>query len=91
MEEKKSKRKTYFKIDTTEDINRTIAKLVNLAFNTEDKFTLDKIRMVNELIKTKVAVIKQHELEAEIQELKDIVYANQEAEFEEFDESEVEL
>ena len=42
------------------------------------KFTLDKIRLINELIRTKVTVVKQEQLETEIQELKDIVYGEKE-------------
>lgn len=72
------KRKTYLKIDTTENINKTISKLANMAMNCDDKFTLDKIRLINELIRTKVTVVKQEQLETEIQELKDIVYGEKE-------------
>ena len=84
------KRKTYLKIDTTENINKTLAKLVNMAMNCDDKFTLDKIRLINELIRTKVTVVKQEQLEDEIQELKDIVYANkiEYEEYKEYDEEE---
>ena len=41
--------------------------------NTDDKFVLDKIRLVNEIIKTKISVVRQQELEARIREIEQIL------------------
>ena len=71
--EEGGKRKTYLKIDTPENINKTLSKLVNIAMNTDDKFVLDKIRLVNEIIKTKISVVRQQELEARIREIEQIL------------------
>ena len=71
--EEGGKRKTYLKIDTPENINKTLSKLANIAMNTDDKFVLDKIRLVNEIIKTKRSVVRQQELEARIREIEQIL------------------
>ena len=71
--EEGGKRKTYLKIDTPENIYKTLSKLANIAMNTDDKFVLDKIRLVNEIIKTKISVVRQQELEARIREIEQIL------------------
>ena len=71
--EEGGKRKTYLKIDTPENINKTLSKLANIAMITDDKFVLDKIRLVNEIIKTKISVVRQQELEARIREIEQIL------------------
>ena len=71
--EEGGKRKTYLKIDTPENINKTLSKPANIAMNTDDKFVLDKIRLVNEIIKTKISVVRQQELEARIREIEQIL------------------
>ena len=71
--EEGGKRKTYIKIDTPENIKKTLSKLANIAMNTDDKFVLDKIRLVNEIIKTKISVVRQQELEARIREIEQIL------------------
>ena len=75
-------KKTYkqFRIGSTEQIKNTLQRLINAVGNG----TMDerRVRLMNEIIKTRLALQKNIDLEAEIQELKDIVYGNN-TEFEE--------
>ena len=81
----KEEKKTYkqFRIGSTEQIKNTLQRLINAVGNG----TMDErsVRLMNEIIKTRLALQKNIDLEAEIQELKDIVYGNN-TEFEEYTE-----
>lgn len=60
-----------YKIGTTEDIDRTLQRLVNDVVN--KRLELGEIRMINELIKTKLCFRKQEDLEKKIEELEKIL------------------
>ena len=74
----KEEKKTYkqFRIGSTEQIKNTLQRLINAVGNG----TMDEksVRLMNEIIKTRLALQKNIDLEAEIQELKDIVYGEKE-------------
>ena len=76
--EKKEEKKTYkqFRIGNTEQIKNTLQRLINAVGNG----TMDEksVRLMNEIIKTRLALQKNIDLEAEIQELKDIIYGEKE-------------
>ena len=83
MAEKEKKTYKQFRIGSTEQIKNTLQRLINAVGNG----TMDEksVRLMNELIKTRLALQKNIDLEAEIQQLKDIVYGNN-TEFEEYTE-----
>lgn len=74
----KEEKKTYkqFRIGSTDQIKNTLQRLINAVGNG----TMDEksVRLMNEIIKTRLALQKNIDLEAEIQELKDIVYGEKE-------------
>ena len=74
MAEKEKKTYKQFRIGTTDQIKNTLQRLINAVGNG----TMDErsVRLMNEIIKTRLALQKNIDLEAEIQELKDIVYGN---------------
>ena len=76
MAEKEKKTYKQFRIGSTEQIKNTLQRLINAVGNG----TMDEksVRLMNEIIKTRLALQKNIDLEAEIQELKDIVYGEKE-------------
>ena len=74
----KEEKKTYkqFRIGNTDQIKNTLQRLINAVGNG----TMDEksVRLMNEIIKTRLALQKNIDLEAEIQELKDIIYGEKE-------------
>ena len=85
-----NEKKTYrqWRIGSTEQIKNTLQRLVNAVGNhTMDEKT---VRLMTEIIKVRISLQKNVELENEIQEIKDIVYNNVNSyeEYEEYDEDE---
>ena len=76
MAEKEKKTYKQFRIGSTEQIKNTLQRLINAVGNG----TMDEksVRLMNEIIKTRLALQKNIDLEAEIQELKDIIYGEKE-------------
>lgn len=77
-EKENKEKKTYkqFRIGSTEQIKNTLQRLINSAGN--QTLPESTIRLMNEIIKTRLALQKNIDLENEIQELKDIVYGEKE-------------
>ena len=85
-----NEKKTYrqWRIGNTEQIKNTLQRLVNAVGNhTMDEKT---VRLMTEIIKVRISLQKNVELENEIQEIKDIVYNNVNSyeEYKEYDEDE---
>lgn len=76
MADKEKKTYKQFRIGNTDQIKNTLQRLINAVGNG----TMDEksVRLMNEIIKTRLALQKNIDLEAEIQELKDIVYGEKE-------------
>lgn len=78
MPKENKEKKTYkqFRIGSTDQIKNTLQRLINSAGN--QTLPESTIRLMNEIIKTRLALQKNIDLENEIQELKDIVYGEKE-------------
>ena len=64
--ETKKKRKRKIKIETYQDIYAATEKLFNECMNSEDMTQEKRIRLANELLRTRLASIKQNELQVEV-------------------------
>ena len=64
--ETKKKRKKKYKIETYEDIYSATEKLFNECMNSEDMTQEKRIRLANELLRTRLSSIKQNELQVEV-------------------------
>lgn len=67
-----------FKIDTSENIKKSLARLVNLT--SSGKMPLNQVRMINELIKTMITLQKNIDLEERMQEIEDMLNMNRDDE-----------
>ena len=64
--ETKKKRKKKYKIETYKDIYAATEKLFNECMNSEDMTQEKRIRLANELLRTRLSSIKQNELQVEV-------------------------
>lgn len=88
MADKEKKTYRQWRIGSTEQIKNTLQRLVNAVGNhSMDEKT---VRLMTEIIKVRISLQKNVELENEIQEIKDIVYNNVNSyeEYKEYDEDE---
>lgn len=60
-----------YKINTTDDVNRTLQRLINDAIN--KRHEPEVIRLANQLIQTKLQLLKAVELEERISDLEDLL------------------
>lgn len=65
----KKKRRKKYKIETYQDIYATTEKLLNDCLNSEEMSQEKRIRLANELLRTRLASLKQHELQIEVDKM----------------------
>ena len=65
----KKKRRKKYKIETYQDIYATTEKLLNDCLNSEEMSQEKRIRLANELLRTRLASLKQHELAMEVDKM----------------------
>lgn len=65
----KKKRRKKYKIQTYDEICATTEKLLNDCLNSEEMSQEKRIRLANELLRTRLASLKQHELQIEVDKM----------------------
>ena len=65
----KKKRRKKYKIQTYDEIYATTEKLLNDCLNSEEMSQEKRIRLANELLRTRLASLKQHELAMEVDKM----------------------
>lgn len=65
----KKKRRKKYKIETYQDIYATTEKLLNDCLNSEEMSQEKRIRLANELLRTRLASLKQHELQIAVDQM----------------------
>ena len=65
----KKKRRKKYKIQTYDEIYATTEKLLNDCLNSEEMSQEKRIRLANELLRTRLSSLKQHELQIEVDKM----------------------